>query len=316
MLQQTQVATVIPYYERFMARFADVRALAAAPIEAVMCCWAGLGYYSRARNLHKCAQQIVDAHGGEFPRSVDALSQLPGIGRSTAAAIVALAFGERAAILDGNVKRVLARHFGIEGYPGSPTVERVLWQRAGSLLPDNEIEAYTQGMMDLGATICTRRRPQCAACPLNETCVARLAQTIDRLPGLRPQKQRPIRSSTVLVIHDLAGAHMLELRPPAGIWGGLLSLPEFEADATDQAIVAGVRSRYGLQVTIREALGDLRHEFTHYTYVMRPRIAQVTGSIAASSSTLRAVSGAELETAPLPSPIRRLLLLLAQPALV
>jgi A/G-specific adenine glycosylase len=316
MLQQTQVATVIPYYERFVRRFADVRALASAPIESVMACWAGLGYYSRARNLHRCAQQIADSHGGEFPRSVERLAQLPGIGRSTAAAIAALAFGERAAILDGNVKRVLARHFGIEGYPGSPKVEREFWQRAERLLPRNEIEAYTQGLMDLGATLCKRARPVCAACPVHDTCIARREQAIDELPTSRPSKPRPVKSAVVLTIQEASGAILLEPRPPAGIWGGLLSLPEFDADAADDVLVALALARYGLRITLGETLGEIRHEFTHYTYVMRPRLAQVISSSGVANSSLRAVAEQEFETAPLPSPIRRLLLRLALPLLV
>ena len=315
MLQQTQVATVIPYYERFVRRFADVRALASAPIESVMACWAGLGYYSRARNLHRCAQQIVASHGGEFPRSVERLAQLPGVGRSTAAAITALAFGERAAILDGNVKRVLARHFGIEGYPGSPKVEREFWQCAERLLPKDEIEPYTQGLMDLGATLCKRARPVCAACPVNETCIGRREQTIDKLPTSRPVKPRPVKSAVVLAIREASGAILLEPRPPAGIWGGLLSLPEIDADATDEVLVAAVKARYGLRVNLREMLGDIRHEFTHYTYAMRPRLAYVIDTSAVADSSLRAVAAQELETAPLPSPIRRLLLRLALPLL-
>ena len=315
MLQQTQVATVIPYYERFIHRFANVRALASAPDEAVMACWAGLGYYSRARNLHRCAQRIVGTHGGEFPRRAEQLAQLPGIGRSTAAAIAALAFGERAAILDGNVKRVLARHFAIDGYPGSSKVERVLWIRAESLLPAHEIEAYTQGLMDLGASVCARSRPICPVCPVSDTCVARREQTIGRLPAPRPATARPVRSATVLAMQDASGAVLLELRPPAGIWGGLLSLPEFEADATDDAIVAAVEARYGLLVALTEPLGGIRHEFTHYTYVMRPRCARVIGASAVAGSSLRRISGEELHTAPLPAPIRRLLVQLALPVL-
>jgi A/G-specific adenine glycosylase len=315
MLQQTQVATVIPYYERFVRQFADVRALASAPIESVMACWAGLGYYSRAHNLHRCAQQIAASHGGEFPRSVEGLAQLPGVGRSTAAAIAALAFGERAAILDGNVKRVLARHFGIEGYPGSPKVEREFWQCAERLLPKDEIERYTQGLMDLGATLCKRARPVCAACPVNDTCIGRREQTIDKLPTSRPIKPRPVKSAVVLAIREASGAILLEPRPPAGIWGGLLSLPEFAADATDEVLVAAVKARYGLRVDLREMLGDMRHEFTHYTYAMRPRLAYVIDSSAVADSSLRAVAAQELETVPLPSPIRRLLLRLALPLL-
>ena len=316
MLQQTQVATVIPYYDRFIERFPDVRALAAAPLESVMSSWAGLGYYSRARHLHRCAQQLVAEHGAEFPRSVAALAQLPGIGRSTAAAIAALAFGERAAILDGNVKRVLARHFGIDGYPGIAGVERVLWQHANDLLPTDDIASYTQGLMDLGATICTRGRPKCGACPVNDSCRALRDHTVDALPTPRPAKQRRVRSATVLVMHDESGAVLLELRPPSGIWGGLLSLPEFEADASADSLVAAAITRYGLRITTGDVLADIRHEFTHYTYVMQPRLARVTGPAGVASSSLRGVCEAELETAPLPAPIRRLLRQLAQPALV
>ena len=315
MLQQTQVATVIPYYERFIRRFADVHALASAPNEAVMASWAGLGYYSRARNLHRCAQQIVGRHGGKFPRRVEQLAQLPGIGRSTAAAIAALAFGVHAAILDGNVKRVLARHFAVEGFPGSPKVERVLWTCAEDLLPAHEIEAYTQGLMDLGATVCARGRPTCLACPVNDTCVALRDHTIDRLPAPRPAKERPVRCATVLALQDDSGAVLLELRPPAGVWGGLLSLPEFEAGATDEAIVAAVNARYGLSIALAEALREIRHEFTHYTYVMRPRCARVVGAVGIASSSLRRVAAEDLDSAPLPAPIRRLLNQQSQPIL-
>ena len=316
MLQQTQVATVIPYYERFVARFADVRALASAPVEAVMACWAGLGYYSRARNLHRCAQQIVDHHAGELPRRVEQLAELPGIGRSTAAAIAALAFGERAAILDGNVKRVLARHFGIEGYPGTPAVARSLWRHADNLLPARDIEAYIQGLMDLGATVCVRRRPVCAACPVGGTCVARLEQRVGTLPTARPVKERRTKSATVLLMRDASGALMLEPRPPSGIWGGLWSLPEFDAAASDEAIIEVAAARYGLNITMSDAFGDIRHEFTHYTYVMRPRCAQVIGSIGAASAVLRRISENELHSVPLPAPIRRLVLHAMQPVLM
>ncbi len=316
MLQQTQVATVIPYYGRFVERFSDVRALAAAPLETVMSSWAGLGYYSRARNLHRCAQQIVAEHGAEFPRSAELLAQLPGIGRSTAAAVAALAFGERAAILDGNVKRVLTRLFGVDGYPGNPSVERVLWQHAEDLLPADDIESYTQGLMDLGATVCTRGRPQCAACPVSDSCRALRERTMDVLPTPRPAKQPRVRSAILLVIHDANGAVLLELRPPSGIWGGLLSLPEFEADTGVDGIVAAMATRYGLRISMGEALGDIRHEFTHYTYVMRPRRAHVVGTVVVASASLRGVCEAELESAPLPAPIRRLLRQLAQPMLV
>lgn len=316
MLQQTQVATVIPYFERFVARFPDVKALASAPVESVMAVWAGLGYYSRARNLHQCAQRIADEHGGEFPRDAQRLAQLPGIGRSTAAAIAALAFGERAAILDGNVKRVLARHCGIDGYPGRPKIERQFWQSAESLLPTYGIQAYTQGLMDLGATVCTRTQPNCAVCPVYVTCVARSTGSIGQLPTPRPVRERAVQERTVLILQDEVGAVFLELRPPSGIWGGLLSLPEFESEISDQSLVHEVNARFGLQIAVTETLGAIRHEFTHYTYLMRPRLARVTGTIGVASSRLRCVASEELQTAPLPAPVRRLLQRLMDTVLV
>ncbi|HZA95362.1 MAG TPA: A/G-specific adenine glycosylase [Burkholderiaceae bacterium] len=316
MLQQTQVATVIPYYERFVARFPSVNALASAPIESVMASWAGLGYYSRARNLHRCAQLIASEHAGEFPDNVEALAQLPGIGRSTAAAIAALAFGQRAAILDGNVKRVLARHCAMQGYPGHSKMERQFWECAESLLPANEIQAYTQGLMDLGATVCARTRPKCDACPVSGTCVARSEQSIDKLPTPRPVKERPVRARTLLAMQDASGAVLLELRPPSGIWGGLLSLPEFESALNDESLVAEVSARFGLHIAITETLGEIRHEFTHYTYLMRPRLARVTGTVGIASPALRSVTSEGVETAPLPAPIRRLLQLVMNPLAV
>jgi A/G-specific adenine glycosylase len=191
MLQQTQVSAVIPYYQRFVVAFPDLRTLAAAPLERVLELWSGLGYYSRARNLHRCAQQVVADHGGDFPADPERVAQLPGIGRSTAAAICAFAFGARTAILEGNVKRVLARHAGIDGYPGERLVENRLWDIATTRLPAATIEAYTQGMMDLGATICVRSRPACALCPVSEDCVALATHRVDSLPAPRPKEGGP-----------------------------------------------------------------------------------------------------------------------------
>ncbi|MDQ3188702.1 MAG: A/G-specific adenine glycosylase [Pseudomonadota bacterium] len=315
MLQQTQVATVTAYYQRFVECFDDVQALAMAPLESVMERWAGLGYYSRARNLHRCAQHIVDHHGGEFPRSVDALARLPGIGRTTAAAIAALAFGQRAAILDGNVKRVLARYMGVEGFPGNPAVERTLWQHADALLPAVGIAAYTQGLMDLGATVCTRTRPMCDECPVNRTCIARREHAVDRLPAPRPVRSKPVRAAIVLVLRDESDAVLLEPRPPAGIWGGLLSLPEFDAEATREAVAAQTRARYGLHIAINEVLREVRHEFTHYTYLMRPYVARVICASAIGDSSLRRITEHEFQSAALPTPIRRLLMQLANSSL-
>ncbi|HEX5127493.1 MAG TPA: A/G-specific adenine glycosylase, partial [Rhodocyclaceae bacterium] len=219
MLQQTQVDTVIPYYQRFLANFPTVAALAAASSDAVLAHWSGLGYYARARNLYRAAQIVMEQHGGRFPDNSSALVQLPGIGRSTAAAIASFCFGERAAILDGNVKRVLTRQFGIEGFTGARAVEQSLWTLADSLLPVDNIESYTQGLMDLGATICTRNKPICLHCPVAKTCVARQEGRQAELPAARPKRIIPQRSTAVLLLAT-DDAVLLEQRPASGIWGG------------------------------------------------------------------------------------------------
>lgn len=307
MLQQTQVISAIPYYLRFVSRFPDVGALAAAPSGDVMAAWAGLGYYSRARNLHRCAQVVVERHGGEFPRALGDLAALPGIGRSTAAAIAAFAYGERAAILDGNVKRVFARHFGVEGYPGAAAVQRRLWDLADAALPPSRIEAYTQGLMDLGATLCVRARPRCGDCPVMSSCVALATGRVAELPAPRPAKARPVRHATVAIIRDDRGALLLETRPPSGIWGGLMSLPEFDAEGDDAGLRASIAERFALEVALGERLPALRHEFSHYSLVMHPRVAAVRRALGASARDARMVERAELARAALPAPIRRLL---------
>jgi A/G-specific adenine glycosylase len=307
MLQQTQVAAVIPYYARFLERFPDVVALASAPSADVMAAWAGLGYYSRARNLHKCAQTVVERHGARFPRTAGELADLPGIGRSTAAAIAAFAFGERAAILDGNVKRVFARHFGIDGYPGTPAVERRLWELAEAELPAAGIEPYTQGLMDLGATLCSRSGPRCHDCPLAATCVALAQGRVSELPAPRPVKARPVRHTAIAIILDDRGALLLETRPPSGIWGGLMSLPEFEADADDQSLLAAIAARYSLDVELLERLPELRHEFSHYSLIMHPRMARIRSATGAAGGSARMVHCEAFGEVALPAPVRRLL---------
>jgi A/G-specific adenine glycosylase len=308
MLQQTQVATVVPYYLRFIERFPDVVALAAAPLDAVMTVWSGLGYYTRARNLHRCAQRLVEHHGGQFPQSAAQLQELPGIGRSTAAAIAALAFGERAAILDGNVKRVLARCFAIDGDVASAPVARRLWQLAESLTPALDVGVYTQGMMDLGATVCTRHRPKCSACPLAADCIARHENRVADLPAARTARDRPRRRTAVLIVRDETGAVLLEPRPPSGIWGGLISLPEFEDSASDANLIDGAAARFGIAVRLGRSLPELRHEFTHYTLLMQPRLARATTACATADATARFVGREALGGTALPAPIRRLLL--------
>ena len=303
MLQQTQVTTVIPYYRRFIERFPSVAALADAPIGGVLECWAGLGYYARARNLHRCAQTLVAEHGGQFPATPQALAALPGIGRSTAAAICVFAFGARAAILDGNVKRVLARGFGIEGYPGEACIEKEMWALAESLLPCRHIEAYTQGLMDLGSLVCTRSRPSCEACPMAEICIARRDGRQAELPTRRPAKALPGREASLIVLCDDRRV-LLERRPFVGIWGGLLALPE--CPSVDAEAFA---RRQGCRVLETEAMPALRHTFSHFRLTMKPFLCRVE-----AKERLAGEPGYEwldfdaVETAALPTPVRRVLL--------
>lgn len=304
MLQQTQVATVVPYFERFLARFPGVRALAEAPGDEVLGLWSGLGYYARARNLHRAARQVVDRHGGVFPSDFDALATLPGVGRSTAAAIAALAGGERHAILDGNVRRVLARHAGIAGDPSSPTVTARLWQQAEARLPRRDIEAYTQGLMDLGAGICASRRPACLLCPVGQDCVARLEERTGELPGRRPRRAARRRRIGMLVLLS-QGEVLLEKRPPSGIWGGLWSLPEFEASASPGAELC---ARWGVEAERIEPLEPFVHAFTHFTLAVEPwRVAVRRRPMAAAPAAATWLALDDLGGAALPSPVRRLL---------
>jgi A/G-specific adenine glycosylase len=304
MLQQTQVATVVPYYLRFRSRFPDLASLGAANEDDVLRLWSGLGYYSRARNLHRAARKIVAQHGGAFPRDLAEIEALPGIGRSTAAAIAGFAFGARAAILDGNVKRVLARHFAIEGYPGERAVEQRLWQLAESLLPATDIEPYIQGLMDLGATVCTARAPQCGRCPVRETCAALAEDRTAALPAPRPRRAVPHRRTAMLVLRR-GGDVLLQKRPPAGVWGGLWCFPEIGAE-DDPAQVS--KARYGCEVTGIERLGLLRHGFTHFTLDIEPIVAQVTrfAPRAAQPGALWMPLG-EAAGAAVPTPVRKLL---------
>ncbi|WP_420473005.1 A/G-specific adenine glycosylase [Noviherbaspirillum sp. ST9] len=304
MLQQTQVSAVIPYYLRFLERFPDVASLAAAPSEEVMAHWSGLGYYSRARNLHRCAQRVVSEFGGVFPADPAQLADLPGIGRSTAAAIAAFAYGARAAILDGNVKRVFARVFGIEGFPGAKPVEDRMWQRAVALLPAQDIESYTQGLMDLGATLCTRSSPSCNQCPLVERCVAYESGRVHLLPERRPKKAVPEKSTAMLVItHD--GHVLLEQRPDSGIWGGLMSLPEIAEDSDDAFSAA---APFG-EPESSEKLTPFSHTFTHFKLHVSPyRIRLSRRKDAARQSSHVWYPGERLADAPLPAPVKKLLL--------
>jgi A/G-specific adenine glycosylase len=304
MLQQTQVATAIPYFERFVGRFPDVRALAAAPLERVLELWSGLGYYRRAHHLHAAARRLVAERDGRFPRDAATLAALPGVGRSTAAAIAALAFDARAPILDGNVKRVLARHRGIDGYPGAPAVEAALWRLAARLLPRADVATYTQALMDLGATVCTRARPRCDACPVARDCVARREARVASLPAPRPPRAVPRRAVRVLVV-ERGGELLLERRPAHGVWGGLWSLPEVALDADTDAYA---QSRFGALPTRSVDLAPLVHGFTHFTLTLHPRriaIAQRASRAETPGSIWLARDDAL--AAALPAPIRRLL---------
>ncbi|HSH54121.1 MAG TPA: A/G-specific adenine glycosylase [Methylotenera sp.] len=271
MLQQTQVTAVIGYYSKFMQRFPDIATLANATQEEVLQYWSGLGYYSRARNLHNAAVTIMDEHGGEFPQDFDTIQTLSGIGRSTAAAIASFAFHQVQTILDGNVKRVLARHFCVEGWPSAPKVEKQLWTLAEELLPAQDMVAYTQGLMDLGATLCTRSKPKCNICPLNKTCEAHLQKRVHELPTPKPRKTIPEKHITMLIL--LRGDEvMLEKRPPSGIWGGLWSFPETD---TDDDAVAVVLKRFGAHAQANQVLPQLSHAFTHFKLHIQPQPLQV-----------------------------------------
>ena len=302
MLQQTRVETVLPYFERFLARFPDVHALAASPVGEVLRLWSGLGYYARARNLHAAARQIVRAHTGRFPQNASALEGLPGLGRSSAAAIAVFAFGKRRAILDGNARRVLARCFGIAGFPGRSAVARALWSLAESQLPQRSIRAYTQGLMDLGAMVCLRTRPLCGACPVAARCVALREQRVREIPAPRPRKQLPLREARWLLLVR-RGQVLLERRPANGLWGGLWVFPQLEAR---DARSAG-RS-LGCTIESTRALPPLDHGFTHFRLRIRPLLCEVDGNLPGRrladrrwTDIARAARGA------VPAPVRKLL---------
>lgn len=310
MLQQTQVGAVIGYFERFIERFADLVTLAAASEDDVLRLWSGLGYYARARNLHKAARQIVERHDGRFPHSAREIAGLPGIGRSTAAAIAAFAFGERAAILDGNVKRVLARCFGIEGYPGTAAVEARLWALAERLLPARGaaacIEPYTQALMDLGATVCTRAKPGCGACPMSAGCAARAAGRQSELPAARPKKDTPVRRVTWLVLMHRAQV-LLERRPSSGLWGGLWVFPEFAGGNLSRHC----RTEFACELSDHRALPAFAHGFTHFRLEISPVLCEVKSRVDRIESPGRAWLGVEeAGSAAVPVPVRKLLLAL------
>jgi A/G-specific adenine glycosylase len=304
MLQQTQVATVLDYYVRFVARFPDVRALAKADLDDVLGSWSGLGYYSRARNLHACARQVVAVHGGEFPRSAQSLQTLPGIGRSTAAAIAAFCYGERVAILDGNVKRVLARVLGFDADLANAANEKQLWQHATDLLPERAIAQsmprYTQGLMDLGATVCTSRNPSCLLCPVQEVCVASRQGTPESYPVKSRKLKRSAQSLWLLLARSRNGSIWLEKRPPSGIWGGLYCPPVFESrDALAAALPLAARR------ALREE-APFVHVLTHKDLHLHPITAALPkAALGAAAGTW--FDRVECLALGLPAPVRKLI---------
>ena len=306
MLQQTQVAVVIPYFERFIQTLPDLASLANASQDEVLALWSGLGYYARARNLHAAAKRCVELHDGDLPRDLDALVALPGIGRSTAGAILSQAWGDAAPILDGNVKRVLCRLFGVDGWPGTPAVEKTLWGIAATLLPDSRLADYTQAQMDFGATLCTRADPACAICPLQPDCIALRDGRVAELPSPKPGKPLPERIAHMLILEDGERRVLLQRRPPTGVWASLWSLPE-QADIT-AAREWFDRHAHGDFDTARA--GDaIVHGFSHYRLHIHPhRLANVRPRDAVGDNDeLRWAARAELHAIGLPAPVRRLL---------
>ncbi len=272
MLQQTQVKTVIPYFERFTAAFPDVATLASAHEDQVLHLWTGLGYYARARNLHSAAKQVFFDLDGQFPETLEGLTALPGVGRSTAGAILSIAYGQRASILDGNVKRVLARYHRVEGWPGKTAVHKRLWDIADAYTPSERCADYTQAMMDLGATLCTRSAPACERCPLQSDCEARAAGDQLDYPGKKPRKALPVKSTHFLIARDSEGAIWLEKRPANGIWGGLWCFPEIE-DAG--AATGHCLDLWGSEPSRVSTWPDFRHTFSHYHLDITPVVAEL-----------------------------------------
>ncbi|MDP2135562.1 MAG: A/G-specific adenine glycosylase [Sulfuritalea sp.] len=303
MLQQTQVATVIPYYLRFLERFPQLADLAAAPVAEVMALWSGLGYYARARNLHACAKAVMAQHGGRFPRDPDVIARLPGIGRSTANSIATFCFGAHAPILDGNVKRVLCRAFGIEGFPGSSAVEKRLWAIAAELMPARHGAIYNQAQMDLGASVCARGKPRCENCPLADLCVARASGRTAELPEAKPRRSLPQREATLLVLQE-GSRVLLEIRPPSGIWGGLLSLPELPADTDARE---WVERHHACRVIAVTPAPTLEHAFSHFRLRITPLRLRVKSGSAAMEPGCQWLELSATADAPLPAPIRRIL---------
>mgnify|MGYP001819059512 CR=1 FL=1 len=307
MLQQTRVQTVIPYYQRFMKAFPDVRALADAPQDEVLHHWSGLGYYARARNLHRTAQLLRDCHDADFPSELEAVQKLPGIGRSTAAAILSLACGQRQTILDGNVKRVLARFFAVDGWPGKTSVLKQLWDLAELCTPQRRVASYNQAMMDLGATLCTRSRPACRRCPLQAGCVALQEGRQHQLPSSKPRKTLPVREVQMVLLVNADSRVYLEQRPPTGVWGGLWSFPEFDSARTtihDWCTARGVQPDRE-----PERWPVMRHTFSHFHLDITPHCLRMQDPASRVMEAGRGVwyNSLQPEALGLAAPVKRLL---------
>ncbi|MCF8205566.1 MAG: A/G-specific adenine glycosylase [Methylotenera sp.] len=294
MLQQTQVTTVLGYYERFLARWPRVTDLAAASLDDVLAQWAGLGYYSRARNLHACARAVAELHGGEFPQSAAGLQTLPGIGRSTAAAIAAFCFGERVAILDGNVKRVLGRVLAFEGDLASSAAEKRLWDLATALLPEHDMDRYTQGLMDLGATVCTARSPNCLLCPVQPLCLAQQQGDPTRYPIKTKKLKRGRRENWWLWL-EREGRVLLQQRPATGVWAGLWTLPLYDDEASARAALPGAALH---------TLPRIQHALTHFDWVLHTLRAEPAGDAAPPGTW---VAREKLADYALPAPLKKLI---------
>ncbi len=302
MLQQTQVITVIPYFNRFVERFADLESLAAANDDEVLALWSGLGYYARARNLLKTAKICLEDHGGELPRTPDKLAALPGIGESTANAIFSQAYNKPAVVLDGNVKRVMARYLRIEGWPGKAGVHKLLWRKAGQLLPAKRGADYTQAIMDLGATLCRRTEPECGKCPVRDDCKAFASGTVEQYPAKRPRLKIASKSFQMLILTDKKGNVLLERRPPAGVWGGLWSLP---SDDNGEPL----QQRLGLDQNTWQSLPTIKHQLTHISMTIHPFIGHtemIPGGVECAPDR-RWFEHQAWQALGLPKPVRQLL---------
>lgn len=307
MLQQTQVNTVIPYFQRFMTRFPDVFTLAAASEDEIFSLWTGLGYYRRARFLRLAAIKIVEEHGGQLPSQLEALIDLPGIGRSTAGAILSLGYETYAPILDGNVKRVLARYDGIESWPGETQTQALLWDLAGQLTPKVRVAEYNQAMMDLGALVCVRGRPLCERCPLSIGCKAYASGNPGRLPISKPKKTMPVRHGTLVILVDSDHHILLERRPSTGIWSGLWSFPELPENVN---MVPWLAQNFGCDMLVQETWPQFRHTFTHFHWELTPVLVQVQRHAKAyldNTRTLRWFAPGTWDEVGLPQPVRQLL---------